>query len=156
MQIQRKLVALAAPLLIAPASLVVSAATANAATWANCNSTGNSNVACVVHEDMGGGYCEGDIDQTNANGFQFDQGEFAEAGGADFSTGYTCNFFLQRNVNNTGWYTIDPFSVPSNGSLVGTPNVWNGPNYQARICLQFNWGSSLGAIHCSGAVSESL
>jgi hypothetical protein len=149
MQIRRKLVALVAPLFIVPAILAVSATTANAAITTNC--TNNISI-CVVHEDMGSGYCEGDIFQQDANGTLDPFGSFAQATGVDFSTGYTCNFYLQRNVNGTGWYTIDTFSVPSSGSPVTTPNVWNGLGYAARICLQFNWGSSLGTVHCSNPV----
>ena len=55
-------------------------------------------------------------------------------------------------MNNTGWYKIYSFAGPDS-SYRQSPNEWNGAGYQARACLQFNWGSSLGAIHCSPAVS---
>lgn len=147
MQIRRKLAALVAPILVVPAVLAASATTANAAITTNC---GADNV-CWVHEDMGSGYCEADVWQQGANNAYDPGGNFAQVGGYDVQAGYTCNFFFQRNVNNTGWYNVYTFSEPSSGNG-WSPNEWNGLGYQARACLQFNWGSSLGAVHCSDPV----
>ncbi len=151
MRMKRKLVTLVAPLLVVVAVPVIGATTANAATTMTC---GPINL-CVVHEDMGSGYCEATIKQADSNGYYDPNGNFANASSIDWNTGYACNFFLQRNVNESGWYNIDTYSAASSVpfEFEGTPNEWNGLNYAARICLQFNWGSSLGTLHCSLPVS---
>ena len=148
----KRLAALAAPFLLAPAMLIGGATAASASIYEGCGST--PGFYCSVTEDMGSGYCNADIMQRDATGGGDAYGNFASVSAADVDSGYTCNFFFQRNVNNTGWYKIDGFSLPSTNDSVGeSPNEWNGAGYQARACLQFNWGSSLGAIHCSPAVS---
>jgi hypothetical protein len=147
-QIRRKLVALVAPFLIVPTVLVANATAANAAITAQCS---QYNI-CEVVEDMGSGYCVASVGQTDASETYISNGNFALVGGADEFTGYSCKFVFQRNVNNTGWYNITSFSVSDNGPEALSPNEWNGAGYQARACLQFNWGSSLGALHCSPAV----
>lgn len=153
MQMRRKLVALVAPLLIVPAILAVGTTTANADTLAGCASNLNT---CWITEDMGNGYCSASISQTNSDGNTYDpSGTFAGASFNDDDTGYTCNFFFQRNVNFTGWYNIDTVSLPSGGYAL-SPNEWNGPGYEARVCQQFNWGSSLGAIHCTPLIAQEL
>ena len=147
----KKLAALAAPFLLTPAVLIGGATAASAAITTDCPNI----FGCRVIEDMGGGDCVAAIFQSDASGNAYPWGNFAYATGFDVATGYTCNFFFQRNVNNTGWYKIHSFSLPSTptGTLGQSPNDWNGAGYQARACLQFNWGSSLGAVHCSPAIS---
>jgi hypothetical protein len=149
----KRLAALTAPFLLAPAMLIGGATAASAAITTDCP----LDHLCRVVEDMGSGDCVAAIDQTDAAEDLDPTGNFAYASGFDVATGYTCNFFFQRNVNNTGWYNVYSFAEPSRPNGVGSqglsPNEWNGAGYQARACLQFNWGSSLGAIHCSPAVS---
>lgn len=153
MQMRRKLVALVAPLLIVPAILAVGTTTANADTLAGCASNLN---ACWITEDMGNGYCSASIFQTDSGGNTYvPSGTFARASFNDDDTGYACNFFFQRNVNFTGWYNIDTVPLPSGGYAL-SPNEWNGPGYEARVCLQFNWGSSLGAMHCTPLIAQEL
>jgi hypothetical protein len=149
MQIRRKLIALVASLFIVAAALAAGTTTAHAAITPNCDT---NHSICSITEDMNGGYCQGTISQTNADSIPNPSGDFAIADGNDVNTGYTCNFFFQRNVNNTGWYDIHSGAVPNNGPEWESPNDWNGPGYQARVCLQFNWGSTLGDRHCSDAV----
>jgi hypothetical protein len=145
----KRLAALAAPFLLAPTMLIGGATAASAAISQECDNS----QSCTVIEDMGNGFCEADIAQDDANGNFGDNGNFAFMEATDWKSGYTCNFFFQRNVNNTGWYAIDSFSLTPTTLAGQSPNEWNGAGYQARACLQFNWGSSLGAIHCSPAVS---
>jgi hypothetical protein len=150
MQIRMKrLGALAAPFLLTPAMLIGGATAASAAITTSCGPS----YICSVREDMGNGFCSAVVVQSNAASLQDPYGSFATVGADDVNSGYTCNFFFQRNVNNTGWYKVYGFALPPTGANGYSPNEWNGAGYQARACLQFNWGSSLGAIHCSPAVS---
>jgi hypothetical protein len=133
--------------------LPVGATTARADTLSGCY-TANE---CYIFEAMGNGDCQAHITQTDSNELIDPTGSFAMATYSNDSTGYTCNFFFERNVNFTGWYKINTVSLPStlNGSGY-SPNEWNGPGYEARVCLQFNWGSSLGATHCSPLIAQIL
>jgi hypothetical protein len=126
---------------VASIALLGSATAANADTSPGCVSgTGE----CFIMEDMGSGFCEGNI---------IPSGNFAYGHFTDYQTGYTCEFWVERNVNNSGWYRISDTYYLSPGADVTTPNYWNGPGYQARVCMKFIWSStSSGATHCSPGI----
>lgn len=61
--------------------------------------------------------------------------------------------WIERNVNNTGWYDVSgDLTLPDDDDYV-TKDYWNGPEYAARACFRFDWGSSLVAVHCTEPIS---
>jgi hypothetical protein len=148
----RKLALLALPALLAPMAVFATSTAARADITTSCY-----NDICQVYESMGSDGCTATVWQSNSSGYEDSSGTFAETWYVDDQSGYTCHFWFERDVNDTGWY-----QVGSTTALGSTPNVANstqtgpfydGGSYQARVCFQFDWGSSLGATHCSGAVS---
>jgi hypothetical protein len=115
--------------------------------------------ACSVTEDMGSGACSATLYQTNSSGVEDFSGTFARAAYTDYDSGYSCRFWINRNVNDTGWYEVSgTTSLSSSGTDqtgATTNNYFNDGDdgYQAEVCLQFDWGSSLGAVHCSPYVT---
>jgi hypothetical protein len=103
---------------------------------------------------MGSGYCSAVIWQTTADDYgNAPDGTFAMAVFANYESGYTRDLWIERNVNDTGWYRVGGVTaISKSGSTVETGHYYNGGGYQARACFQFNRGSSLGAVHCSGVV----
>ncbi|WP_043684320.1 hypothetical protein [Streptomyces xylophagus] len=146
----RQIVVFATPVLLAGSALIGLSGTANAAIISDCSTTGS---VCYVYEGMGVGYCEGKIYQSDANLDVDPAGNFAYASYINGNSGYTCDFWTERNVNNTGWYRATSIVPLASGVVSNNGNVWNGSGYQAEVCFQFNWGSSLGAVHCSPPVS---
>jgi hypothetical protein len=108
---------------------------------------------------MGNGECTATLEQTDSNGASDSEGEFAQATYEDYETGYTCDFWIERNVNDTGWYQIGPTTALGSSSTneVGatSANYFNDgfDGYEAEVCFQFDWASSLGAAHCSESVT---
>jgi hypothetical protein len=99
-----------------------------------------------VQEDMGSGYCSAVIWQTTADDYgNAPDGTFAMAVFANYESGYTRDLWIERNVNDTGWYRVGGVTaISKSGSTVETGHYYNGGGYQARACFQFNRGSSLG------------
>lgn len=147
----RKLAVLAAAAAIAPVAALATSGVANASINTSCDTTDNQ---CFVSEDMGNGNCNAVIWQTNSASDQDPSGTFAQAEIANYDTGYACDAWVERDVNNSGWYRISGvYDLPASGANDLTGNYYNGGGYQARVCFQFDWGSSLGAVHCSGAIT---
>jgi hypothetical protein len=146
----KKLALFASAALLVPAAFLATTTAANAAITTSCDSYDS----CTVQEDMGSGYCSAVLWQTTADDYgNAPDGTFAIAVFANYESGYTCDLWIERDVNDTGWYRVgDVTAIPKSGSTVETGHYFNGGGYQARACFQFNWGSSLGAVHCSGAV----
>jgi hypothetical protein len=144
----RRFTTVAAATLLAGSAVIGFSGVANAAIVSSC-----SQGVCQVYEDMGSGYCDALIDQTDANENYSLYGNFAGGFYENQNAGYTCDFWMERNVNSTGWYQVGSTTAIAPSGVVQTPNIWNGSGYQARICFRFNWGSSLGAAHCSPPVS---
>jgi TRAP-type mannitol/chloroaromatic compound transport system substrate-binding protein len=139
----------ALPALLAPLAIFATSSAAHADIVANC-----AYDTCTVYETMGNGDCSVSISQTNSTEAGDSSGTFARAWLNDYDTGYTCHFWVERDVNNTGWYTVSPVSSLASSSSTYSANYYNGGGYQAQACFQFDWGSSLGAVHCSGAVYD--
>ena len=153
----RKLSKFAIPALAGSLGLLFAAAApAHASVNSSCNSVSNS---CNINENMGSGWCSATIYQTNSSGQSDYAGEFARADFVDYDTGYSCHFWVERDVNWTGWYQIGGTTSLASSSSVQTgassANYWNDgfDGYMAEACFQFDWGSSLGAVHCSEYVT---
>jgi hypothetical protein len=148
----RKLAKFAVPALVGSLTLIATAAPAHASITGYCNGNFNS---CSITEDMGNGVCSATIYQTNSSGVNDPAGEFARADYTDYDTGYSCHFWVERDVNGTGWYQVGgTTSLASSGNDTAgasSANYWNDgyDGYMAEVCFQFDWGSSLGAVHCS-------
>jgi hypothetical protein len=152
----RKFAKIVIPALVGSLTLIATSAPAHAAISSGCSSTTN---ACTISEDMGSGQCSATIYQSDSSGDVDFTGEFARAEYTDYDTGYSCHFWVERDVNWTGWYQIgDTTSVASSGNsgtAATSANYWNDgyEGYMAEVCFQFDWGSSLGAAHCSEYVT---
>jgi hypothetical protein len=146
----RKLALIALPALLAPMAIFATSTAAHASIGSSCYDD-----ECGVNETMGNGYCNATVVQTNSDdGGAIPSGTFAEAMYTDTDTGYKCDFWFERNVRNTGWYRVGGVTVLGSGPSDGSNQVdlgpyYNGGGYQAQVCFQFDWGSSLGAVHCS-------
>jgi hypothetical protein len=151
-----KLAKLAVTVLVGSLGLIATAVPAHASVNSSCNSGYNS---CTIDENMGNGFCSGTIYQTNSSGVDTVAGEFARADYEDYNTGYSCHFWVERDVNWTGWYQISGTTSLASSSAdktgASSANYWNDgyDGYMARVCFQFDWGSSLGAVHCSQYVT---
>jgi hypothetical protein len=149
----KRLLRLVGPLLVAaPLALAATSATpADAGSLgSDCSPTINE---CSVSESEGGGYCVVTAIQSDSAGNIDYSGEYAYASYINTGgTGYACRFWLERNVNDSGWYTVS--GVTTIGSAGGQAHSYpyfndGADGYQARGCFQYDWGSSLGAVHCS-------
>ena len=76
--------------------------------------------------------------------YRFRKGVVTLLGALDvfFRTVARCVLFVRPRHRERKIYTI---SLPSGPEFGSSPNEWNGLGYTAMACLQFNWGSSLGA-----------
>jgi hypothetical protein len=92
---------------------------------------------------MGNGSCGGEL---------YRDGSYVKAEYSDTDSGYSCLFWIERNVNNTGWYDESGKLSLAQNTNYNTQGYWDGSGYQAELCFQFNWGSSLGAAHCTSAM----
>jgi hypothetical protein len=149
----RKFARLAVPAVVGSIAIFVGVTPAHASINSDCSSGRNQ---CQVSETMGSGYCNAVIYQTDSSGDEDYTGEFAQAYFTNDDTGYTCDFWVDRDVNDTGWYQISPtYAISSSGASVTSANYWNDgyDGYMAEVCFQFDWGSSLGAVHCSPYVT---
>ena len=152
----RKLALFAVPVLVVPLAFFATAIPAHASINSDCTAGINQ---CEVSETMGSGWCNAVIDQTDSSGDEDYSGEFAQATYQDYDSGYTCDFWVERNVNNTGWYQVGgTTSLGSSGDInsgTTSANYFNDgyDGYEAEVCFQFDWGSSLGAVHCSPYVT---
>jgi len=151
-QTLRKLALLALPALLAPMAIFATSTAAHADITTGCADTNE----CNVYESMGNGYCIATIWQSDSAGNYEPSGTYAEDNYEDNDSGYTCDFWFERDVRDTGWYQVG--STIAVGSGDGSEDVPSGPffdggGYQGRTCFQFNWGSSLGAVHCSSAIT---
>lgn len=134
---------------LAPVAVFTTSGVANAAIVGHCAGSNN----CSVQEDMGSGVCGASIWQTDSAGNTDPSGTFAQAFFGNTTTGYDCRAWIERDVNNTGWYQVSgTYVLPPTDSSDQTGNYFDGGGYQARACIQFDWGSSLGAVHCSPAI----
>jgi len=139
-QVRKPLIKAIVPLAMVPLLMLGSETAANAAITTDCASG-----YCDVMETMGSGDCNVGIYQTG----NFVSGVYINQEG----TGYTCQFWIERDVNDSGWYDISgPEDVtPENGW--DTAAYWDGSGYQARGCFEFIWSStSTGATHCTPAL----
>jgi hypothetical protein len=152
----RKLAKFAIPALVGSLALIATAAPAHASVNSTCDTVYHS---CTIGENMGSGFCSATIYQSNSSGADDATGEFAKADYTDYDTGYSCHFWVERDVNWTGWYQIGgTTSLASSGSAATgatSANYWDDgfDGYMAEVCFQFDWGSSLGAAHCSEYVT---
>jgi hypothetical protein len=152
----RKLAKFAIPVLVLPLALFAAQVTAHASITGNCSSEVNE---CTVTETMGNGECSAELYQTNSSGDEDFSGTYVRAAYVDYETGYSCRFWIDRNVNDTGWYEVSSTTTLASSSSdetgATTDNYFNDgvDGYQAEVCLQFDWGSSLGAVHCSTYVT---
>lgn len=136
-----KLVRYIAPIVLAAGTVLTTGASAHAAVNSWCTSTKN---ACGVAETMGSGACASELVRN---------GNFVYGVYGNVHTGYGCIFWIERNVNNTGWYDESgQLNIANNAPQYTTGNYWDGPGYQAELCFQFDWGSSVGAAHCTEAM----
>jgi hypothetical protein len=149
----KRVIRFVVPLLVAaPLALAAtSAAPAEAGTLgSSCSSTVNE---CTVIESEGSGDCQVTAIQSDSAGNMDYSGEYAYASYDNTGgTGYACNFWLERNVNDTGWYRVSGVTtIGSGGGQNHSYPYFNdgADGYQARGCFQYNWGSSLGAVHCT-------
>jgi hypothetical protein len=77
-------------------------------------------------------------------------------------TGYDCSFWLERDVNGTGWYDESGQTTLSPGNDFISQNYWDGSGYEALACFEFLWSgtsdprpSSLMASPISSSASPS-
>lgn len=146
----RKFLKVALPLLLVPAALVGGSTAAHASVNTDCYTTGGAQ-ACGVQETMNSGYCSAYVTQSTAGS------SFAYLYGLNLvGTGYDCSFWLERDVNGTGWYDESGQTILSPANLFDSQNYWDGSGYQARACFEFLWSgtSDPGAVHCSGAIGD--
>jgi len=154
--LRKKLAMFAVPAVVLPLALFATAVPAHASISGSCSSYENE---CSVTETMGNGECSATLYQTNSSGDEDYSGTFVRAQYTDWDTGYSCRFWINRNVNDSGWYEVSSTTTlgSSSSDTVGatTDNYFNdgADGYQAEVCLQFDWGSSLGAVHCSTYVT---
>jgi hypothetical protein len=147
----RKLAIFTMVALLAPLAILATSGVAKASITTSCLSGYDE---CGVQEDMGNGMCNAMVFQTDSDQAEDPSGTFAAAWISNYDTGYTCDGWIERNVNNSGWYQLSgTFAIPSSGPTDVTDNYFDGGGYQARVCIQFNWGSSLGAVHCSSPIT---
>jgi hypothetical protein len=152
----RKLAKFAIPALVLPLAFFTTEVPAHASIISSCTSGQNE---CSVYESMGNGFCNADLYQTNSSGDEDFTGTYVRAEYEDYDTGYSCHFWINRNVNDSGWYEVSSTTdlASSSSDKIGaiTDNYFNDGDdgYQAEVCFQFDWGSSLGAVHCSTYVT---
>ncbi|MFG3287857.1 hypothetical protein ACGF3G_03465 [Streptomyces sp. NPDC048179] len=133
------------PLVLTPVLLIGVSGTANAVISSGCYYGGE----CQVDETMNTGDCEGIVQDTDSSYVYL---QYAD----NYGTGYDCRFWMERNVNNTGWYNESGYLTLTPGHSYDSQNYWDGPGYQARVCLQFLWSgtSDPGVAHCSPAITN--
>lgn len=138
----RKIFKAALPLALTPLLLVGLSGAAHAAITSGCTSSGYE---CQVDETMNSGQCLGELIEA-----QTQHEVYLSYWDAD-GTGYNCRFWMERNVNNTGWYNESGYLTLTPGNAYNSQNYWDGPGYQAEVCFQFLWSgdSNPGAVHCS-------
>ncbi|TDU05421.1 hypothetical protein EDD99_3933 [Streptomyces sp. 846.5] len=141
----RKIAKAVLPLVMAPFFLVSAGSAAHASTTSACY----SGVDCEVKETMNSGFCFGDVQDTTGSKVTL---YYLDAAG----TGYDCRFWMERNVNNTGWYNESGYVTLAPDTSYTPQNYWDGPGYQARVCFQFLWSgtSNPGAVHCSPGLTN--
>ena len=144
----RRLLKFALPLLLVPAALFGTSTVANAAVVTDCNTT-NGIQTCQVYEPISTGSCSTLVTQAAAGSAFVQEWPLDYAG-----TVYDCRFWLERDVNNTGWYNESGYLILSPGNEYFSQNYYDGPGYQARVCFQYLWSgtSDPGAVHCSSAI----
>jgi hypothetical protein len=142
-------IAMALVPLVAASFAVVGGNVAHANTSSYCGVNGSGQPLCNILETMNNGYCMGAV--VNDTGGSYVKTLYTDMPG----TGYDCQFWMERNVNNTGWYDESGVKIITPGTVNwASPEYWDGPGYQARVCFQFLWSgtSQPGAAHCSGAL----
>jgi hypothetical protein len=100
----RKLAIFTMIALLAPLAILATSGVAKASIVSVCSTGGYDE--CFVQEDMGNGTCFADIWQTDSGGYEDPSGTFAQAEMSNHDTGYTCDAWVERNVNNSGWYQL--------------------------------------------------
>jgi hypothetical protein len=147
----RKLLKVAIPLVLVPAALIGGSTAAHASITTGCTTFADGAQICEVQETMNSGYCVANVEQS-AGGSSFAFENILDASG----TGYDCSFWLERDVNGTGWYDESGQLIQSPGHGYNSQNYWDGSGYQARVCFEFLWSgtSDPGAVHCSGAIGD--
>lgn len=141
----RKFLRAVLPLLFAPFVLIGVSSAAHAAVTSSCDYAA---LYCDVNETMGSGFCDGQI--FGSSGSHFVNLQYEDTQG----TGYDCRFWMERNVNNSGWYNESGYLILSPNNSYITQAYYDGPGYQAEVCFQFLWSgtSNPGAVHCSPAL----
>jgi hypothetical protein len=137
-------------LLLVPAALIGGSTAAQASVTTDCYTYAGAQ-ACGVQETMNSGYCSAYVNQFGSGS------SFAFLSIVDeVGTGYDCRFWLERDVNGTGWYDESGETTFSPANAWESQNYWDGSGYQARACFQFLWSgtSDPGAVHCSGAIGN--
>lgn len=131
--------------LLAAGFVVIGGNMAHANTTTSCGVNSYGQQVCNVIETMGTGYCLGAV--------VHDTGSYVRTYYTDMpGTGYDCQFWMERNVNNTGWYDESGVKIITPGTVNwASQDYWDGSGYQARVCFQFLWSgtSNPGAVHCS-------
>jgi hypothetical protein len=142
----RKIFKAALPIALTPLFLIgVNAGSASAAVTSGCFYGSQ----CQVAETMNSGQCMGTVIDTGSDDVYL---QYLD----DNGTGYDCRFWMERNVNNTGWYNESGYLTLTPGNSYDSQNYWDGPGYQAEVCFQFLWSgtSDPGAVHCSPPITN--
>lgn len=141
----RKIFKAVLPVVMMPLFVIGVSGSAHAAITSGCFYGGE----CQVDETMNSGQCEGMVIDTGSDDVYL---QYLD----DSGTGYDCRFWMERNVNNTGWYNESGYLTLTPGHSYDSQNYWDGPGYQARVCFQFLWSgtSDPGAVHCSPSLTN--
>lgn len=144
----RKYLRIVLPALLVPVAAVGFSGTAQASITSTCNTLYGGDQICGAMETMGSGDCEATIEQTDTT--------FVTLSFVDQDSGYDCRFWLERDVNGTGWYDESGQITEPDNRGGSTGNYWDGSGYEARGCFEFLWSgtSDPGAVHCSPALGN--
>jgi hypothetical protein len=133
-------VAVAVAVAACAAGITIASAQVARADQSQCGISGNVDV-CQVWQTTAAGQALA----TASYNFDTEQAW----GYIDNTSGYSLNFWVQRNTGNGFGTVFGPQSVPS-GTSARTPTNFPDAGYLLRTCFQFTWSGA--AIHCTSGV----